>query len=632
MRLESEWLETNGEGGFACGCVDGEIRRRWHGLLWSARQPPRDRIRLIAGLEETLRHPMMTVSLSATWEGDRWAPPAGWPDFISFPAPAWHWDLEGGAVLHKRVVMRRESSQTLVIYWLIPSPEQSSLRLAVRPILPMECEEETISPSHYLLGRRENVPLYLHCNHVLDYVRRGEPMGYVINEIERDCEDDDREPLFYGPELSFTVSADEPVALSFSTEPDSRIADFSSVLERECERRLSLVAPKTLPEYAALAPRLAHAADQFIVRDRATGLPTILAGYPWFADWGRDTMIALPGLTLPTGRKEDARRIIDHFLHHLKDGLIPNIFPESGQEPRYNTVDATLWLIEAFFSVYTPAEIPERRHLWEALASIIHHYEHGAAQNIAMDSDGLIGAGEPGTQLTWMDVKVNGEVPTPRHGKPVEIQGLWYNALRLMSEAAEALGEQERAAHYSSLAERCAASFAERFVSTSQQWLNDVADRDAPGTADPACRPNMVIPFALRHNVIPAEKRADVLRAAAERLLTARGLRSLSQDHPDYKGIYAGNVLKRDRAYHQGTVWLWLLMPYVKGVRREAERVPELAEKLPSLLKEAAYHFESEGCLNQASEIADGDIPHAPRGCFAQAWSTAAIIEALLAV
>jgi glycogen debranching enzyme len=573
--------------------------------------------------------------------------------FESFPVPHWKWELEGGAVLHRRLVMPHGSREEFfVCYEIEPSEKQQSLWLSFQAVLPVESDDDKLTAQAYRLARVEDRALYVHSTEPFRFNRRGEPLGPVVMETERLCDDEFEEEMWTGPELSFEVRAGESVYLCFSTREECEPAAAAEVLEKELQRRLTLPVPQLRPEHAAHAQHLAHAADQFLVRSECARW-TIIAGYPWFTDWGRDTMISLRGLKRVPRYLNFGRLIIERFLEYEKEGLIPNLFPETGEEPEYNTADATLWLVDVFFRFWRTEELRKEHKsnpwqfggplkmlfpkgergqhpLWNALKEIIAFKEKGTAgHNIRLDSDGLLSAGTPGTQLTWMDVKVNGEVPTPRHGKPVEIQGLWYNALRLMADAARAIGERQEAEHYEAMAARAQESFAKRYLSTDREHIADVIDRDTPGDVDWSIRPNMVIPFWLTHNIIPEEKRADVLRVAARELVTPRGLRSLAPGEKKYRGIYQGNRLERDRAYHQGTVWFWLLGPYVQGVRQERERVPELAAELPKLIKELLYHFENEGCLNQASEVFDGNAPHRPSGCFAQAWSIAALVDVL---
>lgn len=627
--LDSEWLETNGTGGFACGTVSGEIQRKWHGLFWIARRPPRDRVRLLAGLEEYLRHPKVTMSLTATWADHQWNPPEGWATFVPFPFPQWRWELEGGAILRKHILMPRGSSDTLwVCYSLRRSAVQSSLRLSVRPIISCPSDDIELAENVYQLAAFGNIPLVVHSSAELEFHRRGEELGTVVLEKEKECEDYWEQTLHTAAELSFEVTAENPVYLRFGTDPQAGLKGAEYLHDEELGRRTALRVERLPDEYEHLSARLSHAAEQFLVTTDL-GRPTIIAGYPWFTDWGRDSMGSLPGLCLAAGRLGEARDIIRHFLSHLNCGLIPNIFLEEGNPPQYNTVDATLWLVEMAFRCWGESTIVNDEELWRALRAILIGYENGTHHDIRLGRDGLVIAGDKGSQLTWMDVRINGEVPTPRHGKPVEVQGLWYNALMLMASAARNAGEEDLESHCRKLADRAQKAFARRFVLDGDAGLADVVDRDGAGTADTSLRPNQVIPFALHHNIIPPEHRPAVLRAVAGRLLTIRGLRTLDPGHPSYRPTYAGPLLERDRAYHQGTVWPWLLAPYVRGVVEERERVPELTGHVPEIVKHFLWHFESEGCLDSCSEIFDGNSPHKPRGCFAQAWSVAALVECL---
>lgn len=626
--LNHEWLETNGTGGFGCGAVSGELRRKWHGILWNPRKPPRDRVRLIAGLEELLLHPVQPISLSATWHGGRWNMPGAWPDFTSHPMPHWSWELEGGATLHKRIVMKHGTTSSVsVVYELEASDEVSELRIGVSAWLDEHAEPLAASDQRVLLcnwpGREvavtSNVPIALSAGSVRSAI--------VTLEVEKDCEDVFTQDLQLAPPVSFVLRGGAPVVLHFS--PQGETAPPPTIVQEERRRRASLTVNDLPAQHVGLAGRLGHAADQFIVSVGNKGKKTIMAGYPWFTDWGRDTMIALPGLCLATGRLPEARTILQHFLDHTNKGVIPNIFPEAGTPPEYNTVDATLWMVEAFFRCNPPGSFSDSDPNWHTLQEILYHYAEGTHNHIHLQQDHLLWAGEEGSQLTWMDVKVNGEVPTPRHGKAVEIQALWYNALRLMATTAKALGESKRGKQYQAQAEKVMFGFTTRFLKNGEEAAADVVDRDGPRTEDWSIRPNMIIPFALTHNLIPEDRHPAILRAAAKHLATPRGLRTLSPQDPRYKGVYRGNVLTRDRAYHQGTVWMWLAGPYLKGVHAERKRLPALYAEAKTIVAEMIHHFEREGCVNQCSEIFDGDVPHHPRGCFAQAWSTAALIEVL---
>ncbi|CAN5341074.1 amylo-alpha-1,6-glucosidase [soil metagenome] len=625
-----EFLETNGSGGFACGAINGELQRFWHGLLWVARKPPRDRVRLLAGLEESIdegdgaRH-----FLCAHWADGRWIETDIAARFDAFPVPAWTWYLPGGGILTKQLFMPPGSRSVVRIgYRLEGATGDCTLRL--RPLLPHSARAEVCGESRWRFYGDGSPEVFLSVGGAGDAAITGEgfSLGAVDHQIERSCVDDPRQEVFAGPEIVVTLRAGSAVDFAFSADEAALSQPpFEAALGEEIARRNSGQVCGIPASASRLSARLSHAADQFLTKTDA-GASTIMAGYPWFTDWGRDAMIALPGLCLATGRVKEAREIILHFAGYMSRGVIPNLFPEAGDAPRYNTVDATLWLVESAFRAWSLPELKAEEGLWNKLKQVIFHHEFGTHNDTRLDKDGLLRAGSLGSQLTWMDVKVNGEVPTPRHGKAVEIQGLWYNALLHAAAAAHEFGEGNLPIRYRAMAEQARLSFAERFFADDGA-IADVVDRDGDGSADFSIRPNAVICFGLPHNIIPPARRADVLRRTAKHLLTARGLRTLSPIDPNYRGIYAGNVLTRDRAYHQGTVWLWLLGPYVKGVIAEKARAPELFAGIPAIRAKLFEHFESEGCINQANEIFDGDPPHEPRGCFAQTWSVAAMIEIL---
>ena len=613
--MPREFLETDGLGGFFCGTTEGEVSRRWHGWF-AARRPPRDRVRMLAGMEEILELPGADpgrIALSSTRHSGAWRPPDLESAFRSFPFPQWTWHPAAGIALEKEVFLTRDGSTLCLSYKLTGPVAQAPARLRLRLFRPEEAGPPLVYTPEPALAFHHDTS--------------GPASAMEVSlETEKECEEVWSERQRMETEFEIRLEPGLCACLMMTLPGGEPPRDFLAARENERHRRLSLPAPHLRPKHQYLESILAHAADQFLVRGQ-DGRPSIIAGYPWFSDWGRDAMISLPALFMATGHREESRDVIRHFLDHARGGLIPNLFPESKEEPEHNTIDATLWLVEAAFRAWTPEEAAADDSLREAIANIIQSHEQGTLNDIHLDSDGLLAGGTPGTQLTWMDIKVDGHVPTPRHGKPVEIQGLWYNALCWMEKAARARGDEEQAAHYNELSERARAEFQNRFIDEKSRAA-DVVDRDGPGTADWTHRPNALIPFALSHNILPRSSRPALLRAAAGRLLTPRGLRSLDPEHDAYQPVYRGSRAQRDRAYHQGTVWMWLLIPYLAGVYTERQQVPELYEKAPELLEELERHFEKEGCAGQASEVFDGDAPREPRGCFAQAWSVAALIQA----
>jgi len=371
--------------------------------------------------------------------------------------------------------------------------------------------------------------------------------------------------------------------------------------------------------------RLILAADTFIVRRESTGARTIIAGYPWFTDWGRDTMIALPGLTLVTGRFDEAREILRTFSRYCEKGLIPNMFPDQGEEPLYNTVDASLWFFHAVcrYLDYTGDHDFIRADIYPVLKEIIQYFVSGTGFNIKMDdTDALISAGEHGIQLTWMDAKVGDWVVTPRHGKPVEINALWYNALEIMNRLARKYGDKH--GDYDALAARIRNGFVDKFWNQKQKCLYDVVSNEG---RDESVRPNQILAVALPFSPLDHGKQAHVVETVWRELYFSYGLRSLSTDDHEYHGRYFGNVLQRDAAYHQGTGWGWLAGPFITAFRRVHDYSAEsrtVAEKLISPFK---AHLWDHG-IGSVSEIFDGDPPHHPRGCCSQAWSVAEVLRA----
>ncbi|MDK2972880.1 MAG: hypothetical protein PWP23_2635 [Candidatus Sumerlaeota bacterium] len=651
----NEWLQTDGRGGFACGTISGRVARRWHGF-WVAQRPPRSRVQLLAGLEEYAVTPDGSrLSLVKTWNGTEWVPAALEGEYEA-DMDQWTYEIGGLDTQDRSVVLNRQGPPAMRLSYSPPFAGDGMAAFAIRPLFPFPVRVTRHNDRLLEFHGPDKQSIYVHAASPLEVSGETEELPGVVLEIEKDCEKEWTATLWRGPEVVARRQPGGAVEIVFSPSPDPGVLEDdrvqaddgwvfdpsgkSGALEKileggmgEEETELAFDDAGFDENYfdefeAGTDPTLLATAARAFIVTAESGRQTIMAGYPWFTDWGRDTMIALPGLCLCTGNVKIAQSILDHFLDHLEEGLIPNLFPESGEEPRYNTIDATLWMVEAAFRIddeMKGAFIDEQR--WGKLQSVIDWHVRGTKNGIRVDEDGMLAGGSEGSQLTWMDIKIDGHVPTPRHGKPIEIQGLWFNALKRMEKKATELGAKEQVATYRALAGKCSASVAKRFFAQKSPWPADVVDRDGPGTADWSIRPNMVIPFGLTYNVLPADKRADVLRVAARNLLTPRGLRTLSTDHPAYQGIYSGDVQIRDRAYHQGTVWMWLLLPYVKGVLAEREKLKKLFGALPTLADGLLDHLWNEGCIMQANEIFDGDTPHTPRGCFAQAWSVAAIIE-----
>jgi glycogen debranching enzyme len=421
---------------------------------------------------------------------------------------------------------------------------------------------------------------------------------------ERERGLDFREDLFQPFVLTIDLRGGQAISVIASLSPRARTG-FSE--QRESPR----------------PSQLAQAADRFLVK-RGAG-KTVIAGYHWFTDWGRDTMIALPGLTLATGKPEVAREILLAFAAAVDRGMLPNRFPDVGEQPEYNTVDATLWFFEA---VRAYAESTKdfdliRQRFYGVLADIVAWHERGTRYGIRVRHDGLIAAGEPGVQLTWMDAKVGDWVVTPRMGKPVEIQALWYNALRIMEQFAARLGDPARGAHYRDLAVRVKTAFSALFWNHDQACLYDVVDGDSK---DASIRPNQIFAVSLPHKLLEGERARMVVETVRRHLLTPFGLRTLAPSDPAYRGRYEGDVRNRDGAYHQGTVWPWLIGPFLQAYIEVNGRSREACQQAADWLAPLIAFLHEEGC-GQLPEVFDGDPPHRPGGAIAQAWSVAEVLR-----
>jgi predicted glycogen debranching enzyme len=441
-----------------------------------------------------------------------------------------------------------------------------------------------------------------------------------LEELDRGL--DFREDLYRMGTIHLRLVPDAPAWIVASFE-DDRGFDGVTVerLERsERSRRRGATSDATIG-------RLTAAADQFIVT-RADGKPTVIAGYPWFTDWGRDTMIALPGLLLARGLLNDARQVLRGFLHHVNQGLIPNRFPDRGEQPEYNTVDATLWMFQAVHA-YLQAGADSnflRDEFYPAAKSILLWHRRGTHHGIRVDeSDGLLIAGGEGTQLTWMDAKVDGRVITPRHGKPVEVNALYYNALKLMEQWARSLNEMEDAAAYGRDAAVVQKSFESAFWNEERRCLYDVLTPTGP---DSRLRPNQIFAVSLPFPLLSPTRRVAVVRAVEAALLTPFGLRTLAPSDPGYAPRYRGGPAERDGAYHQGAVWPWLLGPYIRAYLRAFGSNPQNVTHCRGLLRALKEHL-GDACLGTISEIFEAEPPHRPVGAPAQAWSVAELMQLL---
>src|SRR5713101_2152927 len=635
-----EWLVTNGIGGFASGTVAGLLTRRYHGLLIAALKPPLGRTLLVAKLEELAEYDGRTYALSANrWSGGA-VDPQGFREIEAFrlegTTPVWTFAC-ADALLQKRIWMQPGANSTYVEYRLIRGSRPMGLQL--RALVnyrdyhgsthagDWQMNIEPVERGLRVTAFDGATPFYL-----LSAAASAQPAHEWYRNFELAVESyrglDDHEDHLHAGTFRATLQPGGSLTLVCSTgaKPElegraaweARLAEEQSLLGGWAAGQPSLV-----EQAPAWVRQLILAANQFVVKRPLADEPdarSVIAGYHWFGDWGRDTMIALPGLTLVTGRPEIARSILRTFARFVDRGVLPNVFPDAGETPEYNTADATLWYFEAVRQYYAATlDIELLRELFPVLTDIVDWHVRGTRYNIHVDpTDGLLYAGEPGVQLTWMDAKVGDWVVTPRIGKPVEVNALWLNTMATMAQFARHLGRP--AGPWDTLADRVKTGF-ERFWSESAGHCYDVLD--SPGGHDEALRPNQVFAVSLRESPLSPERQKRVVDACARHLLTSFGLRSLAAGDPDYRGHYGGDQRERDGAYHQGTVWAWLLGPFALAHFKAYGD----AATARSFLAPLADHLGDYG-VGSIAEIFDGHPPFAPGGCIAQAWSVAETLRA----
>jgi len=637
-----EWLVTNGIGGFASGTVSGGNTRRYHGLLIAALQPPVGRTQLVAALDETVRYAGVPYSLAT----HRWASgvidPQGLLYLQSFRlegvTPVWTYAL-ADALLEKRVWMMQGENTTFIQYTLAraSSPLEIDLKALVNyrdfhSLTHAGDWHVKIAPVEHgvmILPFDTATPFFLKSSQASCETHHGWYRDfYLPAETERGLED--REDQLFAALFRGKLNPGESLSVVATTEATAALDAESSLGQRANHESYLLKAWQTQDESgAANAPgwlrQLVLAADQFIVKRSLPGEPdghSIIAGYHWFADWGRDTMIALPGLALVTGRADVARQILVAFARYVDAGMLPNNFPDAGGKPEYNSVDAALWYFEAIRQYFNATQdTATLQKLFPVLAAMIAAHVAGTRYNIHVDSDdGLLYAAGPGVQLTWMDVKIGDWVVTPRTGKPVEINALWINALETMAEFARLLNKS--ADSYERLCAQAKTSF-QKFWNEERNCCFDVIDVPGSGKNDGALRPNQILAVSLPVSPLRREQQKSVVEICAQRLLTSHGLRSLAPGEPNYQGHYGGDPRSRDSVYHQGTVWGWLLGPFALAHFRVYNDRAEALRYLEPL----GTHICAYG-LGTLAEVFDGDPPHTPRGCIAQAWTVGETLRA----
>ena len=629
-----EWLVANGIGGYAMGTVGGPRTRAYHGLLVGALDPPLGRTLLVSHVDDTVEYHGRSFDLAVHRWGDGTVDPRGVVHLDRFrldgTVPVWTYAL-GDALLEKRVWMEQGANTTYVQYRLPRAQAPATLRARTFVThrdhhAPTRADNWQMDVSGIDKGMRVKAydgatPIFLRSEDASATPAHTWYHDYAL-PVETDRGLPDREDLLHAATFEATLAPEGALTLVFSTEADASL-EGAAALARRRDRDEQGGAQAGLDDAPEDVQHLARAADQFVVARPTGDHPggaSIIAGYPWFGDWGRDTMIALPGLTLTTGRPEVAAQILRTYGRYVDRGMLPNRFPDDGDEPEYNTVDATLWYVEALRAyVDATGDTGLVRDLWPALTAIVEWHERGTRYGIRVDpDDGLLRAGTPGVQLTWMDAKVGDRVVPPRIGKPVEVNALWYNALRSLAALAGRVGED--AAPFAGRAEQAEAHF-DRFWDEERGHCRDVID--GPDGDDPRLRPNQLLAVSLPHSPLSESRRRAVVDACAARLYTPHGLRSLAPTDPDYVGVYGGGREARDGAYHQGTAWSWLVGPFVKAHLR-AYGDPARAR---SFLAPLRRHLVDHG-VGHVSEIFDGDAPFTPRGTPAQAWGVAQLLEA----
>jgi len=638
---EREWLVTNGLGSYASGSISGANTRRYHGLLTAALDPPTSRTLMLARVDEHVGGENISTNL---WTPDV-VSPRGYEKLISFsvtPCPHWVYELSSGYLI-KQVFMLPGRQQVYIGYsWEKKPGEADEQLIELHAIVNFRnFHSQTIGNENwrFLESTRPGVVSLraydgapeLHLNYTKGEWRRETSWynGYYYpRELERGLSD--REDNFHTGTLSCKLKSGESMLLIASLEPVDFIPELADAMKELIRSQQALQLQAGQPQHPAVK-KLVAAADSFIVKRASTDSHSILAGYHWFNDWGRDSMISLPGLTLATGRFDVARSILQTFQSFLSQGMLPNNFPDSGQTPHYNTSDATLWWAWSLKKYYeSSGDLEFLQAALPALESVVPYYVGGTRYNIHVDQeDGLVSGGADGVQLTWMDAKVGDLVVTPRKGKAVEISALWYNFLRILAEFKNELGED--GSKYDEMAQKTKEGF-QAFWNAERKCLYDVINDD--GSKDDAVRPNQLLAVSLQGDLLSEEQKLSVLAVVEAELLTPFGLRSLSPKHPQYRGKYgtgrrSSNQYERDTCYHQGTVWTWLLGPWIDArmaVHGDgAENVQFITAQLALLLH---HHVLFEAGLGNVSEIFDGDAPHKAQGCIAQAWSVAELLRA----
>ena len=646
--IKREWAVTNGIGGYAGSSMIGAHSRTHQGYLIASLHAPIERYLVFSKINETATVGTSTVSFETSQhcasgktvytEGQKFLTSFIYDGSVHYTYETDNFSFE------KHITLQRNANVCAVSYELTAGDSDCTFTLT--PLFNYREHSESSTPDTLKFETfTEDRAFYLVPEKNKDIAIRFQTSEGTFSEretvydidmqlqIEVDLETDGLDCHYCPVDLSIAVPANTTKKVSIlcsigdvneRPSPVSATEAFS-ILEENARCHAELFEKAGYRD--SFANQLVLASDQFLTYRESTKMMTVLAGLPWFTDWGRDTMIAFTGLTLCTKRFKEAEEILLTFARYIRHGIVPNMFPDDNMPPLYNTVDASLWYFYAVYQYlhYNPAAEAEafvKEQIFPHLKEIVSAYEKGTDFSIYMEDDGLIHAGSGLDQITWMDVRVGDWVATPRHGKPVEINALWYNALRIMESLCEKFDEDASA--YRTRANQVKESFNAKFWDSSNQCLFDVVDGDEP---DDHIRPNQIYAVSLPFSLLPAEQEKAVVALVEKELFVGCGLRSLAPDHPDYHGIYCGALAKRDAAYHQGTAWGFLLGGFFSAYMKVNHHSSSAAQNAIRMLEPVRKHLSDSGCIGSISEIFDGDAPHNPRGCYAQAWSVGEVLR-----
>ena len=646
--IKREWAVTNGIGGYAGSSMIGAHSRTHQGYLIASLHAPIERYLVFSKINETVTVGTRTVSFETSQhrasgktvytEGQKFLTSFSYDGSVHYTYETDNFSFE------KHITLKRNANVCAASYELTAGDSDCTFTLT--PLFNYREHSESSTPDTLRFETfTEDRTFYLVPEKNKDIAIRFQTSEGTFSErktvydvdmqlqIEVDLETDGLDCHYCPVDLSIAVPANTTKKVSILCsigDVNERPAPVSgteafSILEGNARCHAELF--EKAGYHDSFANQLVLASDQFLTYRESTKMMTVLAGLPWFTDWGRDTMIAFTGLTLCTKRFKEAEEILLTFARYIRHGIVPNMFPDDNMPPLYNTVDASLWYFYAVYQYlhYNPAAEAEafvKEQIFPHLKEIISAYEKGTDFSIYMEDDGLIHAGSGLDQITWMDVRVGDWVATPRHGKPVEINALWYNALRIMESLCEKFDEDASA--YRTRANQVKESFNAKFWDSANQCLFDVVDGDEP---DDHIRPNQIYAVSLPFSLLPEEQEKAVVALVEKELFVGCGLRSLAPDHPDYHGIYCGALAKRDAAYHQGTAWGFLLGGFFSAYMKVNHHSSSAAENAVRMLEPVRKHLTDSGCIGSISEIFDGDAPHNPRGCYAQAWSVGEVLR-----